>query len=77
METVTVVEAKAHLLELLARIERGEEIVVTRRGRPVARLTPVRTAKKPVDRLAGFRKTLPELPVSASDVLQLLRDESR
>ena len=38
MVTVNVHEAKTHLSRLLARVETGEEIVVARRGRPVARL---------------------------------------
>lgn len=41
METINVQQAKTHLSELLARVERGEEIVIARAGRPVARLTPV------------------------------------
>ena len=40
MVTVNVHEAKTHLSRLLARVETGEEIVVARRGRPVARLVP-------------------------------------
>ena len=35
-----VAQAKAHLSELLERVASGEEIVLTRRGRPVARLVP-------------------------------------
>lgn len=38
---VNVQEAKTRLSELLARVERGEEIVVARAGKPVARLVPV------------------------------------
>ena len=34
-------EAKTHFAELLVRAEHGEEIVITRRGKPVARLMPV------------------------------------
>jgi prevent-host-death family protein len=34
-------EAKNKLSALLERVERGEEITITRRGRPVARLVPV------------------------------------
>jgi prevent-host-death family protein len=41
MTVVSVHEAKAHLSELLSRVERGEEFVITRRGKPVARLTAV------------------------------------
>lgn len=34
-------DAKTRLAELLDRVERGEEIVITRRGRPIARLSRV------------------------------------
>jgi len=37
--TVSIKEAKAHLAELLERVKAGEEIVITRAGKPVARLT--------------------------------------
>jgi antitoxin (DNA-binding transcriptional repressor) of toxin-antitoxin stability system len=38
MQTVSVAEAKAHLSALLDAVEAGEEVVITRRGRPAARL---------------------------------------
>jgi len=41
MKTVAVVEARTHLSALLERVRRGEEIVITRRGKAVARLVPV------------------------------------
>jgi prevent-host-death family protein len=37
-------EAKNTLGNLLDRVEKGEEIVITRRGKPVARLGPIRSA---------------------------------
>lgn len=40
METVNVHEAKTQLSRLLARVEKGEEIMIARAGRPVARLLP-------------------------------------
>ena len=52
---INVYEAKTNLSKLLERVERGEEIVLGRAGRPVARLTayrPRRTARVP-GRLAG------------------------
>ncbi|HOC13628.1 MAG TPA: type II toxin-antitoxin system prevent-host-death family antitoxin [Propionicimonas sp.] len=53
MTTVNVQEAKTRLSELLARVERGEEIVVARAGTPVARLVPVDLAwTRPFGRLA-------------------------
>jgi prevent-host-death family protein len=38
--SVNVHQAKTHLSRLLARVERGEEIVIARAGRPIARLLP-------------------------------------
>ena len=43
-------QAKTHLSALLARVEAGEEIVIARGDRPVARLVPV----VPRDRELGF-----------------------
>ena len=40
MEVVGAYEAKTHLPRLLDRVARGEEIQITRNGRPVARLIP-------------------------------------
>lgn len=40
MIQVGVAELKAKLSEYLARVQRGEEIAVTDRGRPIARLVP-------------------------------------
>ena len=34
-------EAKTHLSELLAAVEAGERVTITRRGKPVARLVPI------------------------------------
>ncbi|WP_428532982.1 type II toxin-antitoxin system Phd/YefM family antitoxin [Rhodopila sp.] len=42
MKTITVVEAKARFSALLAEVEEGEEIAVTRHGKVVARLVPDR-----------------------------------
>lgn len=39
-KTVNVHEAKTHLSRLLERVSEGEEIVIARAGRPVARLVP-------------------------------------
>lgn len=40
MRQVQIAEAKAHLSALVERVEAGEEIIIARRGKPVARLTP-------------------------------------
>ena len=43
----TVTEAKAHLSELLDRVSRGEEVILSRAGKPVAILEPYRQASRP------------------------------
>lgn len=40
MTTVTALEAKNRLGKLLDRVARGEEIVITRHDKPVARMVP-------------------------------------
>ena len=45
MVEVNVHEAKTHLSRLLARVAAGEEIVIARAGKPVARLVPFRKPK--------------------------------
>jgi prevent-host-death family protein len=52
---VSVHEAKIHLSRLLRRVESGEEIVISRRGKPVAKLVPVAPARR---REMGFDRGL-------------------
>lgn len=40
-QTIGLFEAKTHLSELVARAEAGEEVIITRHNRPVARIVPV------------------------------------
>jgi prevent-host-death family protein len=40
MREIRASEAKTHLLQLLDEVERGETILITRHGRPIARLVP-------------------------------------
>jgi prevent-host-death family protein len=77
MPQVSVVEAKAHLSELLARIEAGEEFVITRRGRAVARLVGAEAVKRPIRSRAAFRATIPAPRTPGSAVVQTLREQSR
>jgi prevent-host-death family protein len=46
-ETVNIHDAKTHLSRLIERVEAGDEIVIARAGRPVARLVPLRRATRP------------------------------
>lgn len=60
MDTIGSYEAKTHLPALLRRVEEGEEIVITRHGRPIARLIPAGgphegTTGDVIDALRAFR----------------------
>jgi prevent-host-death family protein len=76
---VTVAEAKAHLSELLNRVERGEEVVITRRGKPVAKVTSTERRRRPIDfeAIRALRESMPLQTESAGDFMRRLRDEER
>ena len=46
MKQVNVHEAKTNLSQLLAAVERGEEVVIAKAGTPIARLVPVKKASR-------------------------------
>lgn len=43
---VNIEEARTHLSRLIARVERGERILITRAGKPVAELRPVHKTRR-------------------------------
>lgn len=63
---MNVQEAKTHLSDLLARVERGEDVVIARAGRPIARLVgwegpaPRTFGGLPLDVPDDFDQALPE-----------------
>jgi prevent-host-death family protein len=79
MVTVNLVQAKAHLSELLNKVEAGEEVIITRHGRAVAQLRSVSRQRNPLmlDDLAAFRATMPSLRRPTVELLREARDEER
>jgi prevent-host-death family protein len=78
MATIGAFEAKTHFASLLERAARGEEIVITRHGTPVAKLVPLSAdnrerRREAIRRLKEFSKgqTLGDLTIRE------LRDEGR
>ena len=60
MTVVNVHEAKTQLSRLLARVESGEEVVIARRGEPVARLVACKPrGKRRPDRSQGESRHSP------------------
>jgi len=77
MTRVGLAEAKARLSALIAQVEAGEEVVITRHGRPIARLASVEQTKQALRPLAAFRAGMPALRRPSVDVLRDLRDDER
>jgi prevent-host-death family protein len=77
MADVSVAEVKAHLSEVLDRVERGEEVVITRRGTPVARLSRIERPRKPLDLAAldSFRASMPFQEKPSVEIIREMRDE--
>lgn len=49
LQTIGVAEFKARCLELLERVgSRGDELIVTKRGKPIARVVPIRPEVRPL-----------------------------
>jgi prevent-host-death family protein len=46
--TVNMFEAKTQLSKLVERVEKGEDVIIARAGKPVARLTQLKPEKKPI-----------------------------
>ncbi len=79
MVTVNLAQAKAHLSELLDKVEAGEDVVITRRGRAVAHILPASHPKQPLalEELAAFRATMRRLRRPSAKLLREVRDEGR
>jgi prevent-host-death family protein len=75
MLTVTLVEAKTQLSQLLDKVAAGEEVVITRHGRPAARLAAVSPPKQPLPDLSAFRAKMPRLRKPSRLLIREMRDE--
>ncbi|TIX46077.1 MAG: type II toxin-antitoxin system Phd/YefM family antitoxin [Mesorhizobium sp.] len=79
MDAVNLADAKAHLSELVDRVEAGDSIDITRRGKPVARLTAVTRPRKRIDAdlLQSLTATMPLQAQAAADLVRSMRDGDR
>ncbi len=79
MDIINLADAKAHLSELVDRVEAGDTIDIARRGKPVARLAAVSKARKPID-VSLLRALTAEMPAqaqSAEELVRAMRDGDR
>jgi prevent-host-death family protein len=76
----SVAEAKNKLPELIDRALKGEDVVITRHGRPVVELRPIPEPVRPVtpealDWLAVRRVGLKDMSEDAGTLVSKMRDE--
>ena len=74
MRSATLTEAKNRLSALVDQVRAGETIVLTDRGRPVARLEPVTTLDDPSGRKARLERAGVVRVGGARPPLELLRE---
>lgn len=81
MSTYSVADAKNNLSELIDRALKGEGVVITRHGAPVAELRPLRPAPGPITDVdlawLDARRVTPlmPLPEDAGALISRMRDE--
>lgn len=77
MNEVNVREARRRLAALLDAVEAGEEVSITRRGKPVARLVPPEPPPRQFPDLSEFRKRITIRGESLHETLMRMRSEER
>jgi prevent-host-death family protein len=79
VSAINLADAKAHLSELVDRVEAGDSIDITRRGKPVARLTAAAPPRKRIDAalLQSLTATMPPQTETAADLVRSMRDGDR
>ncbi len=75
LDAVNMHEAKTHLSRLVARVEGGEQIVITRAGKPAAKLVPMPQAKPGKRKLGGWEGKF-DVP-SLEEWAQMKRETAR
>lgn len=77
MRVVTLTKANQEFSKIIQAVEQGEEFVITRRGRPIAKLIP-HVADKTADKIwiAAYTRMMSRLEEGASlEGLKVIRDE--
>lgn len=77
MRSVNVTETREQLAKLLDAVEAGEEVVILRRDRPVARLVPIGGSMTPFVDRSGLRNEIPPMTQPVEQAMRELRNEER
>lgn len=84
METVGTFEAKNRLSALLDKVEDGEEVTITRHGKPVAKLVQVedeaeirKQRREAVRRIRALRESLPKDTLKGLSIKDMIEEGRR
>ena len=78
MQTIQASEAKTHFLRILDDVERGESIIITRRGKPIARISQVKIDRERVQRaIEGMQALRQRIGKLSIEEILSARDEGR
>lgn len=75
MVTIGLDEARADIASLLDRVERGEDVLITRRVETRAEMPEAATMEEALQKLDELRNSLPPWSAPSADLLRELRDE--
>lgn len=78
-ESVNLAQAKANLSALVDRVEAGDTIAITRRGKAVASLSAAQKPRRPIKaaELRALTDTMPKSSEGAAELLRTMRDDER
>lgn len=77
MQTINVRETREKLSNLLDAVAAGDEVVILRHGKPVARLTSAQPERVQFPDRSELRNTLPPARESSAQLVRQLRDNER
>ena len=77
MSTVGAYEAKTHLPALLAKVERGETVTITRHGRPIAKLVPVDIQRPVIEVFVELDRLRDGVTTGGENIRDLIEDGRR
>ena len=77
MLEINTKEVRGHFSSILDRVERGEEVVITHRGKRIARLTPLNEKCTPLPSLNKLRESIKIVGKPLSQTVIIQREEER
>ena len=77
VRVANVSETRENLADLLTAVEAGEEVIIMRRDRPVAKLVAVDKAMSPFLDRGQLRSEVPPMRTTAAESVRDQRDEER